>query len=600
MSSAPVEEGQAKPGQIVKYGYNWSKETTPIAIELWCYANNHGPENGGLGAEQHFLNAFKMAWPQFVWHEWCYMLIHAWCTEKVTIVLGHTRASKTFISAYIAYLDFCADPSETMTSISTVTFPGLRARMWADLMIAVRTATFRCPFIVRNNINEMKIALPDEKGKPDLKAMIEGFALAKTKDAAEKIQGMHKNRRRWILDEAEGVNAQMFEAESNPMSAPDYKSFKLANPVDKMTAFGLLYEPVGGWDSLSDTELMWRSKKGYLVLHFDGLQSYNIKLYNSVSKEEYDKKMLPFLLTQETVDDIIKNHGVDSIQYWKYVRGFPPPDGTIAKTFPEAVLSKMRQNLIFDYPPKNCAGLDPAFEYDDCIIHTGSYGNNRSNCCTMQYSKTYKIVTKLGVDFPPKDYQVAHEVMRICKEGNILPEDFIMDKTGNARGVFAILQEEWSKKVHGVEFGGSPTERPIKVGDSDKPVDLYCYFVDELWFRLEAWGRAGLIGGLDNLDEETLIDLGARIYHLVRSGANEHGDKQRLETKKEMRERIGRSPDYGDAVVLFAELLAIKGIYVGGNMFLGNVKTQNHNTDQLRRARKASRHFLESNQFGGD
>ena len=119
MSSSKPKESSS--GTVVKYGWEWSKDTTPIAMELYCYKIDHKPEDGGLGKYQHFLNAFKMAWPNFEWHDWCYMLLKAWCEEKVTIVLGHTRASKTFISSYILYLDFCADPINTMTSVSTVT-----------------------------------------------------------------------------------------------------------------------------------------------------------------------------------------------------------------------------------------------------------------------------------------------------------------------------------------------------------------------------------------------------------------------------------------------------------------------------------------------
>lgn len=582
-----------------KYGKWWKADIPIIRVELWCYLNDWSPDKGGLGKEKHFLNAFKIMWPNFIWHEWCYMLIHAWCHEEITIVLGHTRASKTYISSYIAYLDFCADPENTMTSISTVTFPGLRARMWADLMIAVKTATVKFPFVIRNSTNEMKIAYPDENNRPDLKCMIEGFALAKTGDAAEKIQGMHKDRRRWILDEAEGVSQAIFDAEENPRSAKDYRSLKLANPVDKMSAFGLLYEPEGGWDSVSPSDLFWRSKKGHLVLHFDGLQSFNIKLAQTASKKEYEEKEMPFLLTQRTVDNVLHSHGPDSVQYWKYIRGFPPPDGTIAKAFPEVVLSKMRKDIAFDYPPKPFAVMDPAFDYDNCIMHVGAYGNNRKNQCCIQFYSTHEIKTKIGPEFEPKDYQIARRAIDICKENNVLPEDYIQDGTGNARGVFAIMQEEWDKKVHSCQFGGKPTKRKIKLEDKEDelPIDLYVWFVDELWFRFEAWGRSGLVGGLDNLDTETLFDLGARIYQLV---PGKERDRQRLETKKEMRSRIGRSPDYGDAAVLASELLALKGIYVGGNMFLGTTKTTNVNSSQRSRAKRAGRHYLSDNVFSSD
>jgi len=171
-----------------------------------------------------------------------------------------------------------------------------------------------------------------------------------------------------------------------------------------------------------------------------------------------------------------------------------------------------------------------------------------------------------------------------------------MDKTGNGRGVFAILYKEWSKDIHGVEFGGLSTDRPIKADDPELASDRFVKFVDELWFRLAAWAMEGLIGGLENLSNETEFDLAGRLYILT----TEKPERQTMETKKEYSSRLGRSPDFGDAAVLATELLAIKGIHIGGNISTNDVSTNNHSVSRRNRANRLSRIHNSENAFSSD
>jgi hypothetical protein len=542
------------------YGREWARGTSRLGVELWAYRTSRTVAEGGLGREQHFRNAFKMQWPDFPMHTWMDMEISAFCNEKYTIVIGHTRASKTYGCAHIAYLDWLADTRNTWTSLTTVTFDGLRSRMWSDLLRAVETATVACPGRVQSTVNQMRIFMDEEGKKADMKYMIEGFATANTSDAAERIQGKHADRRRLFMDEAEGLPAAVFEAEPNAASAEDFRSMKLANPLDRLSIFGQQYEPVNGWSSISDSDLTWRGKSGAMVLHFDGLQCHNMKLWNTLAPEEYKKKAYKWMISPDYIEDIRKNHSEDSIAWWKFVRGFPPPDGMVNRVFPSIVLERSQPEKEFDLEPVKFCCMDPAYEHDDCVLQYGVFGNQRDGQIAVQFHESQKVPTKVGKNYDPKEYQIKDFVMQQCHARGIAPTHFIQDKTGNGRGVFALLQKEWSMDVRGVEFGGAPSERPIYIGNTDIPKDIYGYFVDELWFRAKAWCEAGLVGGLNNLHDYTMQDLGARIYTITKA------DKMRLMPKSDMKKITGRSPDYGDAFILFAELLAQMGIFVGGKM----------------------------------
>lgn len=533
-------------GFVEKYGFKVPVGTHHLALELKCYRENVTPEQGGLGAEAHFLKAWAIMWPNYQMSDWDRLLIHAWCNYKWISVIGCERAGKTYCSAHIAWLDYCADPFTTLTSLTTVTFEGLKLRMWSDVLQAEETAVAKQPFQVRSSTNEMRV-YPTEVGhERGEKFQIHGMAVNHTKDAEGRIRGGHAPRRRIFLDEAQDIAPAIYEAMINPMSAPDAKCMMLSNPVEKISKFGDWCEPKDGWSSVNDTDVMWETKKGGVCLHFDGLQSPNM-LQSAV--------VFQGRITREAIEEVKRIHGEDSVQWWALVRGWFPPDGMVSRIFPSQVIEKMRPPIVFDFATQACASLDPAFEEDACPLHFGAKGSLRDG--RVAISGTDSVYLKFVNDpTNPKDYQMKDQVMRLCKERGVLPKNFIMDKSGGGRGVFAMLQKEWSQEIHGVDYGGSATERPVRSDESDKSCDIYEKFVTELWFRARAAGEDGILGGLDHLNKLTVDDLYSRRYSLKQAT---EGTKQVAERKVDMKKRLDRSPDDGDALVQFAELLIRDG-----------------------------------------
>lgn len=556
--------GKTDSGMVERYNRLWPKTQSPLSIELIAYREKWDKSCGGKGEHQHFVNAFRMLYPRFIWHEWVELQIWAWCNYKVTNTIGHTRASKTFTISHILYLDYMADSLNTWTSLSTVTFSGLKDRMWSDLMGAVSSAAIPCPYKIVSNSNEAKIRwnydknLTAEQNREREKFQIDGFATSKTKDSKGRIQGKHAPRRRVILDEAQEMPDAIYDAEKNAQSAPDYKGVRLANPVEKLSRFGFECEPAGGWGSITENDLQWETKNGNICLHLDGFQCHNMKTYflfqeGKLNKEQYDEALLPFQPKPEYFLSLEEG----SLPYWMYGKAFFPSDGLVNRVFTDVHLQNMKDpNVDWDFAPEKLATLDPAYEHDDCILHIGEFGKKRGKDYHINSLETMAIITGKGGDRTPKDYQIARKCIEICETHGIKPENFIMDKTGNGRSVYAIMQMEWSPKIQGVEFGGKPSNRLIRNGDDKTCEELFMYFVDELWFRCAEWARTGQLTGIDNLHENTQVDLGARRYVI-------QNNKSRLEKKVDMKNRIGRSPDFGDSWILAPELLARKGIHAG-------------------------------------
>jgi len=588
--AVPTDSRLAETVEI--YGLEVPKGTAQIAVELLCYRTDRGPELGGLGKLEHFRRAFRLMWPKYEWSEWVDEIIDVFVRYKWIVIIGHERASKTYTIAHCVLLDYLADPNNTLTSLATVTFEGLALRMWGDLMRAAESAKgmeVKTLFTLQSTTNKLRVYPREAKAEAAERFQIHGIAVTQSKDAEGRIRGGHAPRRRIALDEAQNIANPIFEACINPMSAPDAKCVLLTNPVEKVSKFGEWCEPRDGWASVVDTDRRWPLKKFQdgICLHLDGLQSPNVKAC---------KAKFTGLITQENIDEVRQVHGEDSVQWWALVRGWFPPDGMVSRVFPSQVIEAGKPPRPFDFPPGFCASLDPAFEHDACVIHYAELGHPvfgaagyAINCLA---SETIKLVVSPGAE--PKDYQIAHRVMAACKERGIPPRHFIMDATGGGRGVAAILQKEWSVDLQIVNYGGAATERPLRWDNPTKACDLYQWFISELYFRAAEYVRDGLIRGLSNLDGKTIDDLASRRY-LLRQGAR--GTLQVVETKDEVKKRLGRSPDHGDAFVQFGELLCRLGTFVGHRP--GSALTTSGKWDRARdRAKqRAERELAEDKAF---
>jgi len=577
----PKEESKS----IMMYGISWARGKTIFGIELWCYKNNWGPDfkrwhllmpEGqkspdkkllesrfkGKGPYHHFKMAFQIAWPKFFWHDWFEMEMSAWCKEKQWTAIGHTRASKTYGVAYLIWLDFMASPMDTLTTIASMSLERLRSTMGRDILEAIANMAFVSQIIetfeIVNSTNEFRISLRPQPGMNMAEAKrIKSFGIigvAIKGMSTTQIQGRHTARRRMIGDETAGFPDAYFIAEKNASSAEDFKGVHLANPNEKTTKFGMSCEPEGGWNTVDENTLYYRSKVGRLILHFNGLKSFNMKLYadyiqKKITKEEYETKEAKFLIRQDFIAEI----EVGTLEYYLYVLGWFPTDGLVNRVYPDNVLDMAKIDILYDFKPNPLAVCDPAYEADDCILHIGEYGKQRDGRIGIQMKKTYKVPIEMKTG-EVKEFQIARRIMKICIEEKVLPSNFAIDCTGNGRAVAAILDNEWGP-VHRIEWGGSPSERPMSASDSKIAKDLYCYFVDELAFRLRYWMMSGRMGGLQNLNPKTIQQLGPRQYIIRPDG------RTRIEDKKTYKKRLGESPDYGDALKCLGELMAIKGIF---------------------------------------
>ena len=146
------------------------------------------------------------------------------------------------------------------------------------------------------------------------------------------------------------------------------------------------------------------------------------------------------------------------------------------------------------------------------------------------------------------EYQIAEFVRRECEGNSILPQNMYHDATGRG-SLGTALARVWSAECNPVEFGGKPSERPVSmdhyITDPKTRVrrlklcqEHYVKFVTELWFSLRYGIEADQIRGLT---EETMDEGCMREWYEKSDGLGRA--RRGVETKLEMKSRLGRSPE---------------------------------------------------------
>lgn len=549
---------------VEKYGLPFPASWEDWQIELACMTHNHLPKNGGLGMHGHLRNAMMELWPDIYkgevqpgipkWRDEIELMTWAWCHHRRVSVIGHASAAKTHTFGHIGAAMFIADAPNTILTLTSTHLPGLRRRLWADVVSAF--ATSRASHLFEPRHHDMTIR---PTGTKEDKYIVTGIATDRGQEAVEKIQGNHsRNHNLVIIDEAQGTPEAIFEATANLSTDPDFRIAKLANPTKKFSPFGTWCEPEGGWGKVDpETDLWWTTKRGGVCIRLDGARSPNIK---------HGRTIFPFLIRQDYVDSLEKSFGRGSPRWWTFYRGWFAPDGALGIVVPPSLLHRAEQLKVFNFKPRRIAALDPAFEGgDQCMLSFADYSPDFDMNLVSQVP--VKVVVKENGD--PMDYLIAMETIRLCKENGVeSADDLIIDTTGAGRSVAAFIDREWGK-VQRCGFGGAPTDRPVKKGDNETCDQLFDRFVSELWWMVRVFLEENMVGGLTEKFNQLREDLSAREYETAQD------KKIRVERKVEMKERLGRSPDAGDSFAMLIELIRRRGAVAGRNNPAANRVTPN-------------------------
>jgi len=521
-----------------------------ISLELACYRLNHNNQ-----ATKHMVNAYHLIWPsrKASTHQWTLDRMKAHCEGHRFIGLAGSAASaKSHDFAVIALIWWWANPSERTVIICSTTLTALKTRIWSYITELRYLAPFMPGRISNSMPPKMMFSLKDPKHGILTAPLKEGKA---DKTLADLI-GIHPTEAMLVgVDESTDVTAAVIKAADNwEMGIEWFQMWFLGNSKTRGDTHGGACEHEDGWGAIDpDTMKEWPTKIGGICLFSDGLQSPAIKDPDPVKRKLLSK----FLINADQVRLKMNTLGADHPQFWRFVRGYWPPEDATRTVLTRTMTDKHRTTESCEFGANylhKIASLDPAFtsDGDACILRFGYLGTDaETGKMLLDYGGDQNVV-KIQLEASTGDpitYQIVKKTMIECQARGIPPENLAVDVWGMGVGARDVFKQIWSDQIHFINSVGSPSDNYVDVERVKSATEVYDRRVTELWMMMREFVIAGQIRGMD---EVTLDQYCRREWE-------QKGKKVSLESKGIYKERNGMgeeggSPDEGDAAAYMLDL----------------------------------------------
>lgn len=307
------------------------------------------------------------------------------------------------------------------------------------------------------------------------------------------LQGYHAPNMLVIIDEAGGVPEELWKAADSLASAANGKLLAIGNPDDPDSHMRAA-EDSGVWHTIQlscfDTPA------------FTGENVPAIALRSLVSKRWVEEKRVEW--------------GEGSPFWASKVLG-QWPDGSIDSLIPE---SKIRSNLATPQPHIRRAGFDVASGGNDESVIWLMDGNTAVECQSWR---------------EPDAMKLAAEVAQWCDKRNV--HTITVDVIGVGWGVHS--------RLDALHRNGQLQARPYRFHAAEKADDSERYknMKAQAWWALRDLVHDEALN-LTALDQTTIEDLKAHRFGTDAAG------RIIIESKDDVKKRLGRSPDHGDALIM--------------------------------------------------
>lgn len=563
-------------GAIEKYGRLWTPRNgavvTPLRIEMDAFLLGLTLEEGGLGKATHYRNVVSTIWPTYAWHKWAELRAQAFCkvnveedvetgnkfVRSVTGLAGGTDSGKSYDMAAWALVNWFVDPLNTMVIVVSTSKIDAKQRIWAALVKMYREA--HAVGIATGRLIESMdiIKLSDEEGKAidpsvgvsDASSIMLLAAGDEYKDDAQKrLQGKKNRRIVLIADELQDCSSSIInEAVWGFKGAQELHIVGAGNPSSIFDPHGKFCEPIKGWMSVDEETPNWKIK----VAGIEGLALRFDSEKDNPNQQSFDKGKglrYPFLPKPNDVAVARKELGELNPQYWRKFRGFwPPADADDCTVVSDILLARhgALDKPIWDGTPKDIAGIDPSYTEggDRFVFSHMKWGKLISGKWAIALEKQYVLNRRAGSqeDFQYEMIQQIHDLS--MKLG--IPNQW-MGVDASAGGIFwSIGERELLKGWHAVSFAGAASELPVSAqyamrneatGKPQVGKELFHNMSSELCFVSRYFLECEQLKGItpDLAWEMTQRKYVRRTRKII------------IESKTDMKKRIGKSPDLFDS-----------------------------------------------------
>lgn len=560
------------------YGATWPSEFCELEIVMECIrrGGEFTAKNGAkCGAKLNVLyeRMRNILWPRLDDHRWHRLCRDTILESRVTVLMGCGSSGKTHEAAWLSLCEYFVFPEETCILVTSTDIRGLKLRIWAEISMLWQEAVQQFDFLAGHMLDSRIAITTDSLEDGDLddrliRDMRKGIIGIPTIQNGRfvgigKFVGIKQKRMRIVADECSMMGLGFLSAFSNLNKNEDFRAIILGNPNDILDPLGRAAEPLDGWDNHMEPEKtsVWETRfmNGKCV-NLIGTDSPNFD-FPADQPTRYK-----YLISKEKIADTLAFFPKDSFEYYGQCVG-SMRIGTLSRRVLTRQLCKQNGALETDInweggQRTKIYAVDAAYGGDRCVGGWIEFGRAVGGKIKILIHPPVIIPISVKSEKEP-EYQIAEFVKRECEGLAIMPENFFHDATGRG-SLGTALARVWSAQTNPIECGGKPSDRPVSLDhfiidpkNGVKRLKLcsehYVKKVTELWFSVRYAVEAGQIVGLP---EDVMEEFCMREWNRVKD------DKIEIESKIEMKDRVGRSPDLADFLSLGIEGARRRGFVI--------------------------------------
>jgi hypothetical protein len=559
--------------KVELYGLKWEPLIPPVQREIYMIQKGGRwiKRTGGYAGEGllfHYRRLQELLWPQKEWHKWNELLLSKFVQHRFVGIIGAASSGKTLEAATWALSSYYCFPDTTTVMCSSTERERLEERVWGEMKKYHKMARARFEWLPGQLIESRQRILTDERyidveGR-DLRNGCVGIACKRggAYVGLGAYSGIKNKRVILIADELQFMPAAYIDAISNLNKNAGFQGIGIGNPKDTTDSLGKFCEPsaeLGGWDGGIDQTggtKEWPTRfPGGICIQLVGSDSPNMDF------PEDQPPRYPFLITREAIANDVAFYGKDSLQFSMMNDGRMPRGQGLRRVITRQMCQKfgaMEDPVWVGEKRTKIGFLDAAYGSvggDRCVFGELQFGpgidKEGREITLLAVIGTMLVPVSIKENELPED-QIARFVKEQCELRGITPENFGFDSTGRGSlmGAFARL---WSAYVVPIEFGGKASLRPVSVENPTLCKDFYSKFVSELWWTVRLAIESRQFRGMT---EDLMQEGTQREWKLVT------GNRVEVETKSEMKEKHGRSPDIFDSLVCGVEMARRRGFMI--------------------------------------
>jgi hypothetical protein len=369
---------------------------------------------------------------------------------------------------------------------------------------------------------------------------------------------------RLVADDCTAMSSTFLSGFANLNNNVDFQATICFNPDDVLDPGGIASEPKDGWSShMEPTKTcIWDTK------------FYNGRCINLVGTDspnfdfpQHLPPRYPYLVSQKKINETLSAFPKDSFEYYSQCVGVMKISQMSRRVITRDLCRQFHalDNAIWDGSDTTLiGGLDASYGGDRCVGGHCEFGKCMDGKIRLMFHPYHIVPVKVRTGEPMAEEDQISDYEKTYSEAHqVKPENYFHDSTGRG-SLGTSLSRIWSSNCNPIEFGGSPTKRPVTMDTfiNDKVTgerrlkrcdEHYSKFVTELWYSLRYAIEADQIRGLP---EDVMDELCRREWDRV---AN---DKIEVESKSDLKERIRKSCDLGDWAAICLEGARRKGFAI--------------------------------------